>query len=117
MSTNATIYTLVASTNRGRYCLDDPECGHDLTSGEPIALLLGGHWIEGRIEHSTMYDQPGCYHSADDGKHHQPAHEAAVQDPVESAMRQPLDLFYGYYFIARDDTVCGLFTGMYVRLR
>src|SRR5260370_40480243 len=50
--TDDTIYTLVASSNRGRYALNDPETGHDLTSGEPIAILLGGQWLEGHIEHS-----------------------------------------------------------------
>ena len=66
--TDDTIYTLVASSNRGRYALDDPETGHDVTSGEPIAFLLGGRWIAGRIEHSSHYDSPGCYHIADSGR-------------------------------------------------
>src|SRR5712691_4579353 len=63
-----TIYTLVPSSNRGRYALDDPESGHDLTSGEPIAILLGGQWTPGHIEHSGHYGGPGCYHIADSGR-------------------------------------------------
>lgn len=90
MSDN-TIYTLVASSNRGRYALDDPEQGHDLTSGEPIAIRLGGQWIEGHLEHGR-----GRY-----------ASEHLISQRV----------LPGYYFIARSDgAVCGLCTGMQVRL-
>jgi len=39
---NETMYTLVLSTNRGRYALDDPISGPDVTSGQPLAVLLGG---------------------------------------------------------------------------
>ena len=48
------VYTLVASSTKGRYAPRDPETGHDLTSVEPIAILLGGQWIEGHIEHSRQ---------------------------------------------------------------
>jgi Domain of unknown function (DUF5348) len=85
-----TIYTLVASSNRGRYALDDPEQGHDLTSGEPIAILLGGTWTLGRIEHSR---------------------ERYASEHLISQRVLP-----GYYFIASDGAVCGLCTGMQVRL-
>ena len=88
--TDDTIHTLVASSTKGRYALDDPETGHDLTSGEPLAILLGGRWIEGHIEHSRQR-----YASAQLVSQHTLA---------------------GYYFIARDGTVCGLCTGMQVRL-
>jgi hypothetical protein len=63
-----TICKLVASSNRGRYALNDPETGHDVTSGEPIAFLLGGRWIAGRIEHSGHSDGPGCYHITGSGR-------------------------------------------------
>jgi hypothetical protein len=83
-----TISTLVPSTNRGRYALDDPHTGHDLTSGEALALLLGGQWIEGRVEHgSNLY-----------------ASERSGQ------------LEKGYYFIDSNGQICGLCTGMQVRL-
>jgi Domain of unknown function (DUF5348) len=49
--TDNTIFTLVASSTKGRYALNDPETGHDLTSGESIAILLGGQWNSGHIEH------------------------------------------------------------------
>jgi hypothetical protein len=83
-----TIHTLVPSTSRGRYALDDPVSGQDITSGQPLLILLGGHWIEGSIEHAgELY-----------------ALEHAAQ-PVSS----------GYYFLANDGSVCGLCAGMKVR--
>ena len=85
---NEQVYTLVPSTNRGRYALDDPQ-GYDLTSGQPVSILLGDSWIEGHIEHKRL-----LYANARTGQ----------------AER-------GYYFIANNGTVCGLCTGMSVRLR
>jgi hypothetical protein len=85
---NETMYTLVPSTNRGRYVLDDPISAPDVTGGQPLAVLLGGYWIEGRVEQtSNLY-----------------TNERSGQ--VER----------GYYFIATDDgTICGLCAGMQVR--
>jgi hypothetical protein len=83
-----TISTLVPSTNRGRYALDDQHIGHDLTSGEALALLLGGQWIEGRVEHaSSLY-----------------------------ASERSSKLEKGYYFIDSNSQICGLCSGMKVRL-
>jgi len=86
---NETMYTLVPSTNRGRYALDDPVSGPDVTSGQPLAVLLGGYWVDGRVEHtSNLY-----------------ASERSRQAEC------------GYYFTAADDgTICGLCAGMQVRL-
>jgi hypothetical protein len=83
-----TIHTLVPSTSRGRYSLDDPVSGQDITSGDVLLILLGGHWIEGSIEHAG-----GLY-----------ALEHAAQ-PVTS----------GYYFLAYGGSICGLCAGMKVR--
>ena len=83
-----TIYTLVPSTSRGRYALDDPLHGQDLTSGQSLALLLGGCWIDGSIEHAS-----GLY---------------AIEKALQSVSS-------GYYFLASDGNVCGLCTGMKVR--
>lgn len=33
-------HTLTWSTNRGRYALDDPETGQDLTTGDPLYRSL-----------------------------------------------------------------------------
>jgi hypothetical protein len=79
-----TVYTLVRSLTRGRYSLDDPVYGHDITSGQALAILLNGRWIDGSIEHAG-----GLY-----------ALEQAAQ-PVSS----------GYYFLASDGNVCGLCEG------
>jgi Domain of unknown function (DUF5348) len=93
-----TIYTLVPSTNRGRYTLNDPEYVHDLTTGERNSILLGGNWVEGRVEHANVLTHlhvaiAGCY----------------ALSGVETVK-------LAYYFLATDGTVCGLCTGMKVRL-
>jgi hypothetical protein len=85
-----TVYMLVISSTRGRYALDDAEHGQDITSGQALAILLDGRWIEGSIEHAG-----GLY-----------TLEQAAQ-PFSS----------GYYFLASDSNVCGLCVGMKVRKR
>ena len=83
-----TIFTLVTSTNRGRYALDDPQTGHEITSGEVLSLLLGGQWIEGRVEHgSELYARERC-------------------GQMEN----------GYYFLDRNGQICGLCVGMKVQM-
>lgn len=83
-----TIFTLVPSTNRGGTALDDPQTGHDLTSGESLALLLGGQWIPGRVEHgSSLYASERSGH-----------------------------MEKGYSFTDSNGQRCGLCTGMKVRL-
>lgn len=85
---NETVYTLVPSTNRGRYALDDPQ-GYDLTSGQPVSVLLGDCWTLGQIEHKRL-----------------------LYASVRTGQAEP-----GYYFQALNGTVCGLCIGMSVRLR
>jgi Domain of unknown function (DUF5348) len=85
-----TVSTLVMSSTRGRYALDDSLYGQDMTSGQALAILLGGYWTLGSIEHAG-----GLY-----------ALEQAAQ-PTSS----------GYSFLARDGSVCGLCAGMNVRVR
>lgn len=132
-----TVHTLVASSNRGRYALDDGETGADLSSGMGLAILLNGQWIEGRVEHSLSYDGPGCYAISDAGlKNYQRqkgglrSDEEGFKRQVSAAMQEGMsladalssisgqisDLFNGYYFISRDGEPCGLCTGMKVRL-
>jgi hypothetical protein len=82
------IFTLVPSTNRGRYDLDDPQTGHELTSGEALSILLGGQWIEGRVEHSSK-----LYASERSGQTEK-----------------------GYYFIDRNGQICGLCTGKKIQM-
>lgn len=56
---------LVTSIHRGRYALalDDPEQGPEIASGASLAILLGGQWIEGRVEHGGS----GYFFQARDG--------------------------------------------------
>ena len=82
-----TIHTLVASRNRGRYALDEPD-GPDLTAGEVVAVWLGGHWTLGQVEHGgRLY---------------------AVERTGQSER--------GYYFLAADGSCCGLCSGRRARL-
>ena len=131
---NDTIFTLVPSSNRGRYALNGPQEGRDLTAGDHLALLLGGQWIRGHIAHSSRYDGSGCYAIADAGLRRamtrphltQEGFAASLEaaskagqspgDALAAATGQVVDLFCSYYFIASDGSVCGLCTGMQVRL-
>ena len=130
-------HVLVWSSNAGRYCFDDPETGHDITSGEPLALeVMDGLWVEGRVEQSAGdYAGPGCYTIADGGRARRQARpnqfqsldktkaavSAAMEDgaSLEQAFRsvnpQTSDLFFGYYFVNVDGQAIGLCTGMRVR--
>lgn len=88
--TNEHIYTLVASSNHGRYAGDDPAFGPDLMCGRAVAVLLGGQWVAGSIEgsrHPTSLQSQGCY-----------------------VIEEEVGLFTGYYFLADSGEVCGLCT-------
>jgi hypothetical protein len=80
-------HTLVTSTNRGRYALDNPE-GQDITGGDSMAIWLGGQWTLGSVEHAGM-----LYANESSGRPER-----------------------GYYFVARNGGMCGLCTGMRVRI-
>ena len=84
---NETVHTLVPSTNRGRYALDDPE-GQDITGGDSMVVWLGGQWILGSVEHAGS-----LYASESSGRTER-----------------------GYYFVASNGGICGLCAGMKIRL-
>ncbi len=86
MNTSRNTFTVVASTNRGRYALDTPD-GQDLTSSQPVSISLGGYWIEGRVEHT------GRLYRTDAGS-----------------------VCGGYFFISTTGTICGLCAGMRIRI-
>ena len=93
----AKVYTLVPSLNRGRYAPLDPD-GGDVTTGQHLAILLGGSFIEGRVEHSNY-----------------PSHQYP-DAPGRYALTGVEGVKIGYYFVAKGGMVCGLCTGMLVRL-
>jgi hypothetical protein len=86
------IYTLMVSCNTdGRYALDEPD-GPEISSGQPLAIQISSVWIEGSVEY---------------GEHR-------YVNPVDPNPRDRT--LSGYYFLARGGGVCGLCTGMRVRL-
>lgn len=132
MSEQRTIHILVASSNRGRYALDDPEHGHDLTAGEPVEVRLGGTFIRGRVEYSRSAPRAhGLYSISSSGTR---AAESLTEetftrrvqteiwagkdlaDALDAVSGKVSDLFTGYYFLCDDGSCCGLCTGMQVRL-
>jgi Domain of unknown function (DUF5348) len=46
---------LVRSVTEGRWAINDPNEGYELTSGRTVELWLGGQWIEGHIERYEPY--------------------------------------------------------------
>jgi len=137
--TEQATYTLTWSSNRGRYCFDDPETGQDLTTGDPLSIeVLHDVWVNGHIYYSGSYDGPGCYNIADAGRPHpgtptrlprEPLTQESLQQRVRAAAQegmsladalsaaegQTVGLFHGYYFVSIDGQVLGLCTGMRVR--
>ena len=130
------IHVLTWSTNAGRYCFDDPEHGHDVTSVEPLASeMLNGLWAEGQVDHSGGgYHRPGSYPIAAIGHHAERKRqrtegalkhaisegldrEAWLEDAIRADIPLVEDLFYGYYFLTRDGQAIGLCIGMRVRQR
>jgi hypothetical protein len=81
--------TLVVSTNRGRYAVGDAETGADLTSGDRIAVWLGGQWVDGSVESGAR---------------------------LSTEVVPPGHPTRGYYFISDVGGVCGLCVGMKVRM-
>ena len=56
-----TVHTLVPSTSRGCYALDDHLHGQDITSGDVLLILLSGHWTQGSVEHASgLYATFAC---------------------------------------------------------
>jgi Domain of unknown function (DUF5348) len=87
---NEKTHTLVASSTSGRYALDDATYGHDLTSGEHIAIYLNGCWITGRVEHGSLFYAIDSYGAS-------------------------MGVKSGYYFISDNGGRCGLCVGMKVK--
>jgi hypothetical protein len=89
ITTGGTTYTLVPSRNGDHYALDDSQDGRVVTSGDALALLLDGQWIQGSIIH------------------------AANLYTIEQA---PQNVYSGYYFIDGGGNMHSLYAGMKVRM-
>src|SRR5579859_6842610 len=93
--------TLVLSSNRGRYAIDDANEGPDLTAGLRIEFKLGGQWLAGTIEyeHDPVYALLG----------------AQTLSEVAQLATRPKAIG-GYYVLLDGGGICGLCVGMRVRL-
>ena len=97
MSDN-TIHTLVASSRTaGHFALDDADTGGELSSGQPIAVCLGKHWIDGRVEFAQI---------------------STMSAMTLGEAELPTQWYSGYYFVAQiNHSICALMVGMQVILR
>jgi hypothetical protein len=91
-----TEHILTASTNRGKFALDDPEMGEDITAGCRLEIWLAGQWISGTVRHMVE-----CYPGQSQVGLFEPAEGPAI---------------HGYYFEANGGGICGLCVGQRVRL-
>ena len=88
--------TLVLSTNSGRYAINDPVDGRDLTNGDAVIVMAGDSWVHGWIAHSSEHSTAGVY-----------AAERAKYDHIK---------IVGYYVQLEAGGVLGLCSGMKVRV-
>jgi len=130
--------TLYAGTTSGSYAIDRAN-GPSITSGEAIEIMLGGQWIAGHIEGSndqggqddessasTTPQNVGMYSiTNDDDADGDTVTEASEESfpasdpPAWTVVHKttPARTVNGYYFVAdADGGVCGLCTGMHVRI-
>ncbi len=129
---------LAEGTTPGSYALNDLS-GIDLVRGQAIKLFLGGEWIAGHVAYSSGYVDPtrgadgnvflqsrGMYAIADDEPENSvteaseesfPASDPPAWSAAVNTANQRAHLLNGPYFVADvDGSICGLCTGMKVRV-
>lgn len=128
---------LFASKLPNSYAIGTPN-GPDLVNGQALDVLLGGHWIAGRIRYSddTLHvvdiagQHVGAYkqsHVDGDDTVIEASEESfpASDSPAWSSRADQVALSSagvsttaGYYFLADDDqSICGICVGMQIRIR
>lgn len=121
---------LFASKLSGAYAVGTPE-GPDLVNGQALDVLLGGHWITGRVKYSELTDTAsqsvGMYtHSSakqedtvvEASEESFPASDAPAwsSDDPSDQLSAGEPAIAGYYFVADEDqSICGLCVGMQIR--
>ncbi|GHO83553.1 hypothetical protein [Dictyobacter formicarum] len=129
---------LFASTNPGCYALGSA-IGPDVVSGQALEILLGGHWVAGRVRHSRNpiavpdlgTQHVGTYNTAAEvadtvteaSEESFPASDApawaGILDPFSRAQNAvKAKAANGLFFVSDEDgSVCGLCVGMKVRTK
>jgi hypothetical protein len=128
---------LFASKLPNSYAIGTPN-GPDLVNGQALDVLLGGHWIAGRIRYSG-----DTLHVADIGGQHVGAYKQGYTSGDDTVIEASEESFpasdspawssrvdqvaspatgvnttAGYYFLADDDqSICGICVGMQIRIR
>lgn len=126
---------LFASKLSGAYAVGT-HAGPDLVNGQALEVLLGGHWITGRVHYSNETAEAGGTDSQRAGTY--PQSSTMEEDTVDEASEESFPASdspawasadqsdqsslagkhttAGYYFVADEDhSICGLCVGMQIR--